>query len=138
MSMKCRRNLVRKPKRTPNTHSRTFTVCSAIKHGYEQVRAEKDRMKRESLFTHDNAWIGKESRPGMMDLREEILLRDGPIGAMCRETFHPYAVQVDHIILRVKFKNPTDADRLENLQVLCTNCHRAKTKIDRKVLSRVR
>ena len=104
----------------------------------EQVRAEKDRMKRESLFTHDNAWIGKESRPGMMDLREEILLRDGPICAMCKDAFQPYEVQVDHIIPRAKFKNPTDADRLENLQVLCTKCHRAKTKIDRKVLSRVR
>jgi len=104
----------------------------------EQVRAEKDRMKRESLFTHDNAWIGKESRPGMMDLREEILLRDGPMCARCKDTFHPYEVQVDHIIRRAKFKNPTDADRLENLQVLCTHCHRAKTKIDRKVLSRVR
>jgi len=104
----------------------------------EQVRAEKDRIKRESLFTHDNAWIGKESRPGMMDLREETLLRDGPICAMCKDTFQPYEVQVDHIILRAKFKNPTDADRLENLQVLCTNCHRAKTKIERKVLSRVR
>ena len=104
----------------------------------EQVRAEKDRMKRESLFTHDNAWIGKESRPGMMDLREATLLRDGPICAMCKDTFQSYEVQVDHIILRAKFKNPTDADRLENLQVLCTNCHRAKTKIDRKVLSRVR
>ena len=104
----------------------------------EQVRAEKDRMKRESLFTHDHAWIGKESRPGMMDLREEILLRDGPSCARCKDTFRPYEVQVDHIILRAKFKNPTDVDRLENLQVLCTNCHRAKTKMDRKVLSRVR
>jgi 5-methylcytosine-specific restriction endonuclease McrA len=34
--------------------------------------------------------------------------------------------------------NPLDADRLENLQVLCTDCHRAKTKTDLKVLSRVR
>ena len=104
----------------------------------EQVRAEKDRIKRESLFTHDNTWIGHESTHGQMDLREEALLRDGPMCAMCKGSFHPYEVQVDHIILRAKFKNPTDADRLENLQVLCTNCHRAKTKMDRRVLSRVR
>ena len=125
----------------PSTYTAKRFVARTWHNPYtepEQVRAEKDRMKRESLFTHDNAWIGKESRPGMMDLREETLLRDGPICARCKETFHPYEVQVDHIILRVKFKNPTDADRLENLQVLCTNCHRAKTKIDRKVLSRVR
>lgn len=101
-------------------------------------RAEKDRIKWESLFTHDNAWIGQESRPGMMDLREEILLRDGPMCAMCKDTFQPYEVQGDHIILRAQCKNPTDADRLENLQGLCTHWHRAKTKIERKVLSRVR
>ena len=69
---------------------------------------------------------------------KKFFFRDGPICARGKETFHPYEVQVDHIILRAKFKNPTDADRSENLQVLCTNCHRAKTKIDRKVLSRVR
>jgi hypothetical protein len=34
--------------------------------------------------------------------------------------------------------DPLDADHLDNLQVLCTICHRAKTKTDLKVLSRVR
>ena len=38
----------------------------------------------------------------------------------------------------LKAKNPMDADRLANLQVLCTECHRAKTKSDLKVLSRMR
>ena len=38
----------------------------------------------------------------------------------------------------MKFKAPTEADHLENLQVLCTKCHRAKTKTDLKVLSRMR
>jgi 5-methylcytosine-specific restriction endonuclease McrA len=73
-----------------------------------------------------------------MDLREEALLRNGPICAQCKQPHHPYEVQVDHIIPRAKFKDPTDADRLENLQVLCTDCHRAKTKTDLKVLSRMR
>jgi hypothetical protein len=77
----------------------------------EQGRTEKDRMKRESLCTHDNAWIGKESRPGMMDLREATLLRDGPMCAMCEETCQPYEVQGDHIIRRAKCKHPTEADR---------------------------
>jgi hypothetical protein len=34
--------------------------------------------------------------------------------------------------------NPEDADRMPNMQVLCTRHHRAKTKIDLKVLSRMR
>ena len=55
-----------------------------------------------------------------------------------KKTFHPSELQMDHIILRARFKDPTDADKLENQQLLCTACHRAKTKIDLKVLSRVR
>ena len=101
-------------------------------------KEEKARMKRESLLTYDAIWIGNESRHGGMDLRAAVLLQEGPTCAKCTPTFHPYAVQVDHIILRAKFKDPTDADPLENLQRLCTPCHRAKTKMDRKVLSRLR
>jgi len=104
----------------------------------EKVTEEKDRMKRESLFSYDRLWIGQESRQGGMDTREEVILRNGPTCVSCGKTFHPSEVQVDHIIPRTRFKNPTEADDLGNLQVLCTACHRAKTKTDRKVLSRVR
>jgi len=104
----------------------------------EEVKAEKDRIKRESLFSYDRVRIGEISRPGQGDLREEVLLRDGSVCAWCKKELNPWAVQVDHIKAHARFKNPTDADRLENLQVLCTECHRAKTKIDLKVLSRVR
>jgi len=44
----------------------------------------------------------------------------------------------DHIKAYARFKNPEDADRMDNMQVLCTDCHRAKTKTDLKVLSRMR
>ncbi len=104
----------------------------------EKVMKEKDRLKRESLFCDDKLWRGHEDRQEGMDLREEVILRDGPTCKSCGNTFHPSEVQVDHKIPRARFKNPLDADRLENLQVLCTVCHRAKTKTDLKVLSRVR
>jgi RNA-directed DNA polymerase len=104
----------------------------------DKIIEEKDRIKRENLLRYDEIWIGNENRHGWMDLREEVLLRDGPMCANCKQTYHPYEVQVDHITPRAKFKEPTDADRLENLQVLCTDCHRAKTKTDWKVLSRMR
>ena len=104
----------------------------------EKVQEEKDRIKRESLFSYNKIWTGSEHRQGNMDLREETLLRDGPTCAVCRKTFHPSEVHVDHIIPRARFKDPTDADTLDNQQVLCTDHHRAKTKTDLKVLSRVR
>jgi len=104
----------------------------------EDVEREKDWIKRESLFTYNRIWIGHERRQEGMDIREEVLLRDGPICAVCQKTFHPSEVQVDHIKLRIRFKHPADADLLDNQQVLCTECHRAKTKADLKVLSRMR
>jgi len=103
----------------------------------EEVGKEKERIQRESLFSYQTIH-GQESRPGGMDLREEILLRDGPICANCGETFHPSELQMDHITLRTRFKDKTEADRMDNLQLLCTPCHRAKTKTDLKVLSRMR
>ena len=103
----------------------------------DDVKKEKERIKRESLFNYDNIRLG-ESRPGGGDLRDEVILRDGPICAWCKKEFNRWEVQVDHIKQRARFKNPEDADRMENMQVLCTECHRAKTKTDLKVLSRVR
>jgi len=103
----------------------------------DEVRKEKERIKRESLFSYDNVPPG-EHRIGAQDLREEVILRDGPICAWCKKEFHPSEVQVDHIKTRARFKNPEDADCMENMQVLCTRHHRAKTKTDLKVLSRMR
>ena len=100
----------------------------------EKVNEEKDRIKRKNLFSYDKIWNGNENRPGEMDLREELLILKGPTCNKCRETFHPSELQMDHIIVRAKFKDPKDADKLENQQLLCTKCHRAKTKIDLKVL----
>ena len=103
----------------------------------DEARKEKERIKRESLFTYDSIHIG-ENRPGWTDLREEVLLRDGPICARCKIELNLWEVQVDHIKPRAKFKRLEDADNLGNLQVLCTKCHRAKTKTDLKVLRRMR
>jgi group II intron reverse transcriptase/maturase len=104
----------------------------------EEVQKEKERIKRESLFSYDDTPLLGASRPGQGELREEVLLRDGPTCARCKKQCNPWEVQVDHIKPYAQFKRPEDADRLENQQVLCTECHRAKTKTDRRVLSRVR
>ena len=98
----------------------------------------KEKIIRERILLYEKIWSGYESRQGSMDLREEVLLRDGPTCANCGKTYHPSEVQIDHRVPRKRFKNPRDADRLENQQVLCTECHRAKTKTDLKVWSRMR
>jgi hypothetical protein len=125
----------------PSTYKAKLYVARTWHNPYtepEQVKSEKERIKRESLFTYDKIWLGIDRRPERMDIREEVLLRDGPTCAQCKNIFHPFEVQVDHIKARARFKDTTEANRLENYQVLCTECHRAKTKSDLKVLSRVR
>jgi 5-methylcytosine-specific restriction endonuclease McrA len=104
----------------------------------EKVRSEKERIKRESFFIYDRIWIGQERRHGSEDLREEAILLKGTTCSRCGIALHPSEVQVDHIRPRTRFKEPTEADSMDNLQILCTPCHRAKTKSDLKVLSRVR
>src|SRR5262249_22828812 len=104
----------------------------------EGVQKEKERIKRESLFSYDAIPLLGVSWLGQGELREEVLIRDRPICARCKKKLNPWEVQVDHIKPYAQFKRPEDADRLENQQVLCTDCHRAKTKTDRRVLSRVR
>jgi 5-methylcytosine-specific restriction endonuclease McrA len=102
----------------------------------EKAREEKERIKRESLFSYNQLWHGEEDRQGAWDLREEMILLKGTIcairGADCisqGKPLHPSEVETDHIIPRKRFKDPKEADSMDNLQPTCTPCHRAKTKI---------
>jgi RNA-directed DNA polymerase len=100
---------------------------------------EKEEIIREKFFSYEEIWIGKERhRQGWTDRREEVILLKGTICHICSITLHPSEVEIDHTPPRARFKNPTEADRMKHLQPICTSCHRAKTKIDRKVLSRMR
>ena len=101
-------------------------------------------LTRERLFSLENIWTGYQDRHGASDLREEVILTKGTMcaiqGPECishGKPLHPSEVEVDHIKPRAAFKDPTEADRMGNLQPTCTPCHRAKTKTDRKVLSRM-
>ena len=105
----------------------------------------KEAIARERLTILESLWSGNESRHGHMDLREEVIAFKGTIcainGPECESKgipLHPSEAVMDHIRPRARFKNPKDADNMENLQIVCTNCHRAKTKTDLEVLSRVR
>lgn len=107
----------------------------------------KDAIIREDLFSWDDIWSGDETqRHGWMDLREEVILLKGTVCALklpgiCESNgkpLHPSEVEIDHITPRARFKVRTEADRMKHLQPVCSSCHRAKTKTDRKVLSRMR
>lgn len=96
-----------------------------------------EKIVRERFFSYDKLWTGHEDRHGWRDSREEVMLLKGTTCSRCGAELHPSEVEVDHIIPRARFKDPREADRMGNLQIFCTPCHRAKTKIDLKVLSRM-
>jgi 5-methylcytosine-specific restriction endonuclease McrA len=99
--------------------------------------ADHPRLAREEVFDLDYVWLGTERRRGKQDIREAVIERDGLTCKGCGKELERYfEAQVDHIKIRAATKRQTDADRLGNQQVLCTDCHRAKTKSDRQVLSR--
>jgi RNA-directed DNA polymerase len=97
----------------------------------------QERMVREAL-PHHTYWSGHEARPGMADLRLQVLTRDGNRCQYCGVPLTPDTAQVDHIRPVRRFKRPVDANHLANLQTLCIPCHRTKTQLDRQGESRVR
>jgi 5-methylcytosine-specific restriction endonuclease McrA len=97
-----------------------------------------EKLEREALFSYDEIWAGQETRDGWTDLREEVMKLKGTTCFTCGKVLHPSEVEIDEIKPRASFKEPKEAERMGNLRPLCTPCHRAKTKIDRKVLSRMR
>ena len=99
---------------------------------------EKEAIRREKIIAYESLWIGHEDRDGYMDLREEVIHLKGTTCYLCGTVLHPSEVEIDHDTPRKRFKDKTEADRMKHLQPLCTSCHRAKTKDDLKVLSRMR
>ena len=96
-----------------------------------------EAIQREKMLRYDNLWNGYERRHGEYDLREEMILLKGTTCSVCGTHLHPSEVEMDHITPRKRFKAITEAERMKHLQPICTSCHRAKTKTDRKVLSRM-
>ena len=123
-----------------------YTAKKLLMKTWHNPYTGKEKIAREVLFSLENLWTGSETnRQGWSDLREEVILLKGTTCAIQGPTctgggtpLHPSEVEIDHIKPRASFKDPTEADRMGNLQPVCTPCHRAKTKTDLKVLSRVR
>jgi len=99
---------------------------------------KQETIERERPFSYEALWSGiEQAHAGWADLREAVLLSQGTTCARCGTALHASEAEIDHIRPRARFKAPQEADRMGNLQILCTPCHRAKTQTDRKVLSRM-
>src|SRR5262249_39488482 len=77
------------------------------------------------------------AQTGWVDLREAVMLAKGPTYHICGTKLHGSEVEIDHITPRKRFQDSPEADRMKHLQPVWTSCHRAKTKTDRKVQSRM-
>jgi len=105
---------------------------------YNPYTAKEDII-RERILIYESLWSGFEDREGWADIREEVILLKGTTCYVCGTVLHPSEVEVDHATKpRARFKDTTEADRMKHLQPICTSCHRATTKTDLKVLSRMR
>lgn len=90
-------------------------------------------IQREELFSLDGiAPWGEGTRKGQADFRDLILERDGQKCAKCGQVFPKWELELDHIKPVRRFKRPSDANYLENFQMLCTADHREKTKQDNR------
>jgi 5-methylcytosine-specific restriction endonuclease McrA len=97
----------------------------------------QEAIRREEL-PDNHTWPRTEQRPGMMDLRNLVVERDGFVCRICKEGVTYGTAQVDHILPVKCFRRPVDANRLGNLWTLCNRCHKEKTEKDRQRESRVR
>jgi hypothetical protein len=84
------------------------------------------KLSREALL-EETYWTGYEPRPGMADLRPQILERDQYTCQHCGAAVTTTTGEVDHIKPVRRFKRPIDANVPENLWTLCRPCHAAKT-----------
>lgn len=105
----------------------------------KRVYTAKEAIVREKILWYDTLWIGNEDRRGWSDIREEVIALKGTTCHMCGTELHVSEVEIDHATKpRARFKDKREADRMKHLQPICTSCHRAKTKADPKVESRMR
>jgi predicted HNH restriction endonuclease len=95
------------------------------------------KLSREALLD-ETYWTGYEQRPGMADLRPQILARNRYTCQHCGTAVTTTTGEVDHIKPVRRFKRPIDANVKENLCTLYLPCHAAKTQQDRQAESRMR
>jgi group II intron maturase/HNH endonuclease len=111
--------------------TRRYTTCVFKPNPYTH---QQIILKREELPAEEY-WPGFEKRPGMADLRMEVLARDQLICQMCDRPLTPEIAKVDHLKPVRRFKRPVEANTEDNLWTLCQECHQRKTEYDRRMES---
>jgi len=74
-----------------------------------------------------------KARPGQMDLKQMALKRDGNQCRGCGNLVVSESSQLDHIKPAHQFASFEQANTLDNVQTLCINCHKQKTRSEQKV-----
>jgi len=94
----------------------------------EQPYATPDAtLKREEQLGSRPVWYGTEKRPGIGDLRRRVMAQDKWMCRNCGKQVKHDSCEIDHIKPVSRFSSIEAANRLENLQTLCLDCHIAKT-----------
>ena len=89
------------------------------------------QLHREELMANRHQWTGNETRPGAEDLRLPVLERDQWACQYCGRKVDAVTGRLDHIRPLHRFRSPKDATTVANLQTLCAECHKQKTKRER-------
>ena len=77
--------------------------------------------------------VRDRNRPGQMDLKLAALERDNYQCCKCGSSVVAESSQLDHIKPVHQFASFEQAHTLDNVQILCTHCHKQKTRSERKV-----
>jgi len=91
----------------------------------EHPYLEKVSLEREKL-PEERPWLGDEgNRAGFGDQRFKALERDDWTCQSCGKDLNGKVAEVHHRKPVKEFSNPKEANRLDNLETLCADCHKA-------------
>jgi RNA-directed DNA polymerase len=90
------------------------------------------------IYLEDNEWEADfrrldKNRPGQMDMKQATLKRDGYQCRECGSLVVAGSAKMDHIKPVHQFASFEQANTLDNVQTLCTYCHKRKTRSEREV-----
>jgi 5-methylcytosine-specific restriction endonuclease McrA len=117
---------------------REYKAKRLLQRTWHNPYTAKEAIRREKILWYENLWIGKEYRQGWSDIREEVMTLKGTTCFVCGTALHVSEVEIHHVTPRARFKDKREGDRMKHLQPMCTTCHKAESKADPKVESRVR
>lgn len=96
-----------------------------------EISKEKNRIAHIGLNMGTDHWLVKRYGRGLPSLKKEVKIRDNYTCQVCG-LYDKEIIEIDHIQPASIF--PDMEKKIDNLVCLCPNCHRRKTKRDRKAI----